>query len=169
MKHKIPRFSTTEVEKAEAKFQPLHKLFQAPESNKNLEKRTEHLCKTCRDREFSDEHGDGTCCQNWEGSRTENSDSCCEVCGKLEDSCLGCCNVYREVQCKSRCPYCRYITTEVKETEVEIQPIDKLLRAPQHEMSVHPRMQLVLQFPKFMTLRKNQSWSCKRKLRLHLR
>ena len=50
MEHKIPTFFTTKVEEIEAELQPLHKLFQALEISENLDKRTEHLCKTCRDR-----------------------------------------------------------------------------------------------------------------------
>ena len=92
MEHKIPTFFTTMVEEIEAEFQPLHKLFQALEISENLDRRTEHLCKTCRDRESLDEHGDCTCCKNCGGSRTVNSCSCCEVCGKPEDSCPGCGN-----------------------------------------------------------------------------
>ena len=38
-----------------------------------------------------------------------------------------------------------------------------------HEMLVHQWKQLMPQFLKLMTLRKNQSWSCKKELRLHLR
>ena len=59
--------------------------------------------------------------ENLENSR-------CEVCGKPQGACLGCCKVCKEVQCKCRCSYCHYITTEVKETEAELQPIHKLLQ-----------------------------------------
>ena len=38
-------------------------------------------------------------------------------------------NKKKEAQCKCTCPYCHYITTEVKETEAEFQPLNKLLQA----------------------------------------
>ena len=117
MKREIPTLFETDL-------QPPHKLFQALEKGENPKKRTEHLCKTCRD-----EHKDGTYHQNWEGSRSENSCSFYKVCGKPEDSCLGCSNVCKKAQRRCRCPHCHYITTEVKGTEAEPQPIYKLLQA----------------------------------------
>ena len=66
------------------------------------------------------------CCQNCEGSLTENSCSCYKVCGKPENSCSGYCDVCKESQYKRRCPHCYYITTEA-----ELQPIYRFLRARQ--------------------------------------
>ena len=44
---------------------------------------------------------------------------------------LECCKVCKEAQCKFRCTYCHYITTEAKEIKEELQPTCKLQRAPQ--------------------------------------
>ena len=61
-----------------------------------LEFHTSALMKwatTARGGESSEEQGDGTRSQNWEGSQSENMGSCREACDKEEDSYSGCYNV----------------------------------------------------------------------------
>ena len=100
----------------------------------------EHLIQNCKGQKT--EHRDGTCCQNCEGPWTENSRSCCQVRGKPENSCSRCCNASREAQCKCRCPYGHYITTEVKETKAELQLTYKVCHAlqPNKARDVSPPM-----------------------------
>ena len=88
----------------------------------------EKWATTATDGESSEEHGDDTCSQNWEGSQTENMGSCREACVKKEDSCSGCCNVGKEAQGKCRCPHRHYTTIKVEETKAELQLIDKPLK-----------------------------------------
>ena len=59
--------------------------------------RTEHLYRTCQDRESSDEHENCTCCKNCGGSQIGNSCNCCKICGELKDTCPGCRNAYKKV------------------------------------------------------------------------
>ena len=89
------------------------------------------------------EHQDSTCGQNFEVFGTENLSSCCQAGGKPEDSCSGRCNVSREAQCKCQCLYGHYITTELKETEEELQLICRALHAPQPSKArdVNPPME----------------------------
>ena len=122
VEREIPALPTTEAEEAEPKLQPPHKSLQALASRKNPERRPGCLCKTCRDKDPPEEHRDCTCCQNCEGSLTENLCSCYKVCGKPENPCLGYSNVCGESQYKRRCPLCYYITTEA-----ELQPIYRFL------------------------------------------
>ena len=81
---------------------------------------TEHLCKTCRERESLGEHEACTCCLSCGGSKIDNSCSCCsacsrsqqacnccKVCGKPVDSCPGCCDTCKKVQCECVCPHCQ--------------------------------------------------------------
>ena len=128
MEQDIPTFLTAEIEREGAEHQSLHELFQALESNEYSERKNKQLCKTCRDRELSDKHKDCKHCENNEGYQTKNVSNRCEVCGKQQEICPGCCKVFRTAQCRCKCSYCHYITTEIRETEMELQPIHKLKR-----------------------------------------
>ena len=92
MKHKIQTFFTTMSEETEAEWQPLHKLFQVLETNNNLNESAEPLCKTCRDGEFVDEHGDCIRHKNCEESEIAKGRNYCKIYGKQGDLCPGCCN-----------------------------------------------------------------------------
>ena len=52
-----------------------------------------------------------------------------ELCDTFETLFTKYFNKKKEAQCKCTCPYCHYITTEAKETEVKLQPLHKLLQA----------------------------------------
>ena len=79
---------------------------ESSESIKNCKcQKTGYLCKTCKDRGSLDKCGDCTCCTNCGGSQIGNSCNCCEVCGEPKDSCPGCCNACKEVQCECICSY----------------------------------------------------------------
>ena len=60
----IPTFLAVEIEREEAEHQSLNELFRALESDENVERKNKLLCKTCRDRELSDEHKDCKHCEN---------------------------------------------------------------------------------------------------------
>ena len=70
MEQDILTFLTAEIGYEGAEHQSLHKLFQALESNENSERKNKQLCKTCRDRELSDEDKDCKHCENNEGYQT---------------------------------------------------------------------------------------------------
>ena len=122
----IPTFLTAEIEREGAEHQSLNELFRALESNENLERKNKLLCKTCRDRELSDQHKDCKHCESNEGYQIKNASKSCDICGQQQETCPGCCEVCRTAQCRCKCSYCHYITTEIREMEMELQPIQKL-------------------------------------------
>ena len=64
---------------------------------------TEHLCKTCRERETLGEHKACTCCPSCGGSKIDNSCNCCRTCSKPD--CGVCCT--RCLQRKTSCDCCQ--------------------------------------------------------------